>query len=179
MVKSVFQTLKCDSEHTVNTSLYSKSRVQKNYEISHLTLFPSEVGQNSFYNSVLNMWSQLFSHLQKSAHRCHSGILQVYWPILKGCTTDSMQSSSKAGLLTFLTTKAFLNRAIHNRPAPATPPPPPPIPHPTRKKQKKDMERTGLRFLYWPQWDSHQLLVSLSYAQQQLRSSAVIKPGTI
>lgn len=37
-----------------------------------------------------------------------------------------------------------------------------------RKKKSTIVERPTLSFLYWPQWDNHQLLVSLSYAQQQL-----------
>lgn len=39
---------------------------------------------------------------------------------------------------------------------------------PKQKKTSTVIERPALSFLYWPQWDNHQLLVSLSYAQQQL-----------
>lgn len=134
---------------------------------------------------VLSMWSQLFSHLKNSAHRCHCGILQVYWPILKGCIKDSMKSSTKVGLLTFLTTMAFYKGEIHNWFSPVTPPPSPKTKQnnsPPQKKIKNKIiviERLVLSFLYWPQWDSRQPLVSPSYTKQQLRSSAVIKPGTI
>lgn len=86
---------------------------------------------------VMSMWSQLFSHLEKSAHHCHSGILQVYLPILRGCTTAQMQSSTKVGLLTFLTTKAFLNRVIHNQsPTPPAATATTAATHPTKRGKK-------------------------------------------
>lgn len=83
--------------------------------------------------------------------------------------TDSMQSSTKVGLLTLLTTEVCLNGAILYTTA---------LPQPPFLILKEINKKNAC----WAQFPvpasagscSHRLLVSLSYAQQQLRSLAVI-----